>query len=191
MKRLNICIDIDGTITEPYYFLELTNKYFNKNIKKEQVTQYALDKVFGVTMEAFDVFYEKYKYELHSTQTIRSQCREVLDRLSHQNNLYIISAREKSMESFTCKFLKDNLIPFDEIYLLGSHNKLAKAKELNSHIFIEDSYSNAKYLAESGFKVLLLDTYYNRYEDMENIIRVQDWKDIEKYIDEMFLNTAV
>lgn len=30
MNNLNICIDIDGTITEPYYWLEISNKYFKK-----------------------------------------------------------------------------------------------------------------------------------------------------------------
>ncbi len=35
MKNLNICIDIDGTITDPYYWLNITNKYFNKNITEE------------------------------------------------------------------------------------------------------------------------------------------------------------
>jgi uncharacterized HAD superfamily protein len=38
MKNLNICIDIDGTITEAYYWLDLCNQYFNKKIEKKEVT---------------------------------------------------------------------------------------------------------------------------------------------------------
>lgn len=30
MNNLNICIDIDGTITEPYYWLDISNKSFHK-----------------------------------------------------------------------------------------------------------------------------------------------------------------
>lgn len=33
MDKLNICIDIDGTVTEPYYWLNIFNKHFKKNIK--------------------------------------------------------------------------------------------------------------------------------------------------------------
>ena len=32
MNKLNICIDIDGTITSPYHFLPYLNDIFNKNI---------------------------------------------------------------------------------------------------------------------------------------------------------------
>ena len=32
MKKFNICIDIDGTITDAYYWLEPCNRYFMKNI---------------------------------------------------------------------------------------------------------------------------------------------------------------
>ncbi len=45
MDNLNICIDIDGTITEPYYWLEISNKYFKKNIKPEDITVYNIEDV--------------------------------------------------------------------------------------------------------------------------------------------------
>ena len=48
MKNLNICIDIDGTITDAYYWLDITNKYFNKNITEEQVTEHYIHDVMGI-----------------------------------------------------------------------------------------------------------------------------------------------
>ena len=35
MSRLNICVDIDGTITSPYHFIPYLNEIYNKNIKDE------------------------------------------------------------------------------------------------------------------------------------------------------------
>mgnify|MGYP006992141521 CR=1 FL=1 len=32
MNKLNICIDIDGTITSPYHFIPYLNELYNKNI---------------------------------------------------------------------------------------------------------------------------------------------------------------
>ena len=33
MNKLNICIDIDGTITDPYHFLPYLNELYNKLMK--------------------------------------------------------------------------------------------------------------------------------------------------------------
>ena len=48
MKNLNICIDIDGTITDPYYWLSYANNYFNSNISESQITSYDISKVLNV-----------------------------------------------------------------------------------------------------------------------------------------------
>lgn len=184
MKQLNICIDIDGTITDAYYYLELSNKYFKKNIAPEQVTQYSLDKIYEVGEEEFDDFYKQYKFELHKNQQIRPDAKKILDKLAEENNLYFVSARDRSMKLLTIDYLQENRIPYDALYLLGSHYKLEKAKELNCDFFIEDSYDNALYLAENGFKVILLDTYYNRSPLKENMIRVQNWEEVYNIIDE-------
>jgi uncharacterized HAD superfamily protein len=184
MKQLNICIDIDGTITDAYYYLELSNKYFKKNIAPEQVTQYSLDKIYEVGEEEFDVFYKQYKFELHKNQQIRPDAKNILDKLAEENNLYFVSARDSSMKLLTIAYLQENGIPYDALYLLGSHYKLEKAKDLNCDFFIEDSYDNALYLAESGFKVILLDTYYNRNSLKENMFRAQNWEEVYNIIAE-------
>ena len=51
--KLNICIDIDGTITEPYYWLELANEYFGKNIKPYEVTKYEIHEVLNMPREDY------------------------------------------------------------------------------------------------------------------------------------------
>ena len=101
VKNLNICIDIDGTITDPYFWLNIANKYFNKNITIDKVNT---------------------------------------------------------------------------------------AKELKCDIFIEDSYANAMQLSENGFKVLLIDTNYNRKPLNKNIIRVFNWKEIYEIVKEIPLH---
>ena len=58
MKRLNICIDIDGTMTEPYYFMPYFNKYFNKYLTKEDCTTHRIDELYGLRRDEMDIFYE-------------------------------------------------------------------------------------------------------------------------------------
>lgn len=185
MKNLNICIDIDGTITDPYYWISYANEYFNLSITKDQVTEYEIHKVLNIEENAYLKFYEELKVEIHSKQPLRNDVKEVLDILQKYNNLYFVTAREKSLELLTFSYLLNKEIPFDEVFLLGTHNKVPKAKELDCDIFIEDNYDNALQLSKNGFKVILIDTNYNRYPLNSNITRVDNWNEILQIINEI------
>ncbi|MBD7911875.1 MULTISPECIES: hypothetical protein [Clostridium] len=191
MKNLNICIDIDGTITDAYYWLDLCNEYFNTNITKEQATEYCIHKVVGVTEEEYSQFYEKYKFNLHSTEKLRNDAKSVITKLNLDNNIYFVTARDKSLTLLTIRYLIKNKIPYDDLFVLGNSYKVDTAKNLNCHIFIEDSYDNAMELSNAGFKVLLIDTNYNRKPINKNIIRVCNWYEIHEIIKELLLQDQV
>ena len=185
MKKLNICIDIDGTITDPYYWLSYANKYFNSNIQESQVIYYEIAKVLNVEENDYLEFYEKFKFEIHSKQTLRDNVKDIVSALYNLNNIYFVTARDKSLELVTFLYFLNHEIPFDEIFLLGTHNKVPKAKDLNCDVFIEDSYENAIELSNNGFKVILIDTNYNRLPLNNNIIRAYSWDEILQIISEM------
>lgn len=188
MKNLNICIDIDGTITDAYFWLDNANKYFNKNVTVDQVTEYYIHKVMNIDRLAYEEFYEKNKFKIHSKQEPREDVKVALNKLSILNNIYLVTARDKSLTMLTRSYLKKNELYYDELFILGSHYKVEKAKELNCSIFIEDSYDNAMQLSEAGFKVLLMDTNYNRKKLNENIMRVYNWKEIYDIINKLLLH---
>ncbi|MHC1683632.1 MAG: hypothetical protein AB6733_11845 [Clostridiaceae bacterium] len=191
MKKLNICIDIDGTITEPYYWLELLNKAFNKNVTEEEVTQYYIHKVMGVEQEDYESFYEKNKFKIHSEQKLREDVLEVLKELSFYHKLFFVTARDSSLEMLTHSYLRNNGVPFNDLFVLGSHFKVDKAKELSCNIFIEDNYENAIELSNNGFNVLLIDTNYNRKPINNNITRVYNWNEIYQFIKKSSLRREV
>lgn len=188
MKNLNICIDIDGTITDAYFWLEEANKYFNKSVTVDQVTEYFIYKVMNVEILEYEKFYEKNKFKIHSKQELREDVKISLKKLSILHNVYFVTARDKSLTMLTHSYLKKNELYYDELFVLGSHYKVEKAKELNCNIFIEDSYDNAMQLSKAGFKVLLMDTNYNREKLNENIIRVYNWKEIYEKINKLLLH---
>lgn len=86
-------------------------------------------------------------------------------------------------------YLRKNEIPYDDLFVLGSHYKIDKARELNCDVFIEDNYDNAIQLANAGFKVLLIDTNYNRKPINENILRVYNWNEIYVILNKLFLQS--
>ena len=178
MKNLNICIDIDGTITDPYFWLERAATHFGVKVNYDEFVQYEFHKVLKITEEAYNKFYEEYKFEYHTKDILRNSALEVIKEFYNHNNIYFISARDKSLEILTLSYLKNNNIPFDGLFVLGSHYKVKEAQRLKCDIFIEDNLNNAFNLSEAGFKVLLIDTTYNQGELNENIKRVYNWIDI-------------
>jgi len=185
MKNLNICIDIDGTITDPYYWLSYANDYFQSNISESQVTSYSISKILNIEEQAYLEFYEQFKTKIHNEQKLRDDVKDILDKLHQLNNLYFVTARDKSLELLTVLYLLNHEIPFDEVIVLGDSNKVPTAINLNCNIFIEDSYDNAIQLSNNGFKVILMDTNYNRFPLNNNIIRAYSWKEILQIITEI------
>lgn len=185
MKKLNICIDIDGTITDPYYWLKYANNYFNLNVSVNEITNYEIAKILKIKDEEYLRFYEEFKFEIHSKQELRDDVKDIIEILHKKNNIYFVTARDKSLELLTNIYLKNNKIPCDEVLVLGTHNKVPAARILSSDIFIEDSYDNAIQLSTSGFKVLLIDTNYNRFPINDNIKRVYNWNEILDYINKV------
>ena len=182
MKSLNICVDIDGTITDPYYWLDYANDYFNVNFKEEDVTDYSIAKVLNIEEEEYSKFYEDKKFEMHAKEKLRIDALDELELLYKSNNIYFVTARDKSLELLTKIYLNQYDIPFDDLYVLGTPDKVSTAQKLSCDVFIEDSYSNAVSLSSNGFKVLLLDTNYNRLPLNDNITRVYDWRQISQII---------
>ena len=185
MKKLNICIDIDGTITDPYYWLSYANTYFNSNISESQVTSYDIAKVLNINRSEYIEFYEKFKTKIHSNQELRDDVKVILDKLYESNNIYFVTARDKSLELLTLLYLKNHELQFNEVFVLGTSDKVPTAMDLNCDIFIEDSYDNAVQLSNSGFKVILIDTNYNKLPLNDNIIRAYNWNEIFEIINEI------
>ena len=192
MKNLNICIDIDGTITDPYFWIEKASEHFGKDIKPNQFTEYEFHKVLNVTPEEYNLFYEETKFLFHSKERLQLNAKEVINKFYEANNIYFVTARDKSLEMITASYLKNYDIKFDGLYVLGTPYKAKQAKKLKCDIFIEDSLSNALNLSEAGFKVLLIDAPYNQSELNHNIQRVYNWFDVLYEINNMIItNKAV
>lgn len=184
MGRLNICIDIDGTITSPYHFIPYLNEIYNKNIKEEECVTYNWEQLYGDTMdEILNKFHSSCMHSYEEAEIVE-YAKDVIEKwLANSHNLYFVTARDKSLTEITTKWLNDKGFSDIDVHLLGSHDKIAKAKELECNVFIEDNPSNAMQLANEGMKILLINTNYNQGVEHDNITRVDTWKDIDKFIE--------
>ncbi|MBN7772802.1 5' nucleotidase, NT5C type [Clostridium aminobutyricum] len=184
MKRLNLCIDIDGTITEPYYWISRVNEYFNTHLEPEDAIHYEIHKILGVNPEAYSQFYKEYGELLHKEAKIRFGAAMAIKDLHSIHRIHFVTAREEKMKQVTLDWLSDHKIPMHSLSLLGSHDKIHKAEELKSDLFIEDRYENAIQLSQAGFEVLLIDCNYNRGALPANVTRVKHWFQIGAIIEQ-------
>lgn len=182
MKKLNICIDIDGTITDSYYWLAFCNEHFGTCLSEDDVTSHSMHEVLGIDEAEFMDFYERNKLKFHSNQTVREDAGFAVRELSRQHNIYFVTARDAGLTMFTHAFLRKNEIPYDRLFVLGTPNKVQKADDLDCDVFIEDNYENALQLSEAGYPVILIDACYNRKPLNDNITRVWNWDEASEII---------
>jgi uncharacterized HAD superfamily protein len=187
MRSLNLCIDIDGTVTEPYYWLQKANEYFGGNIKPKDVHDYEINKVYNVEESRYKDFYRIFGMSLHRDSKMRIGASKIINKLYKYHQIHFVTAREYKMKEVSIQWLDKFKIPMDSISLLGTHDKVKRASELDCDIFIEDRYENAIQLAEAGFDVLLIDCSYNKGVLPINVKRIKCWSQIENYINVLSL----
>ncbi|CAM2761429.1 hypothetical protein HAHI6034_08980 [Hathewaya histolytica] len=180
--KLNIGVDIDGTITDPYYWLKYINMYFKTELKPEHIVKFNICEILNIEEQDYLEFYDMHGEEMHSDNIIRDNAKEVLNKLHEDHNIYYITARPEKFKKVTEEWLYSNELPKAPVHMMGHHNKVEKARELNCDFFVEDRYRNSVFLAKEGIKVLMLDTNYNRYPLISNMERVYNWNDIYNHI---------
>lgn len=73
---------------------------------------------------------------------------------------------------------------FTELHLTGwaKDGKRKVLQEYEPSFFVEDAAHHAETGADTGHTVLMLDRKYNNHVEHDNVVRVQDWRDVWRYI---------
>lgn len=178
MKKYNIGIDIDGTMTWSGYFLPYLNEYFGKNIPYEELRKYDFKDIYKVSDEEIDVFFSTHGKDLIYKVDILENVKDTVLELATKHNVWIITARNTDMHGKTKEWLTKNGLGEIELITLGTPDKLQKARDLGCEIFIEDHPEASVTIAEAGIKLYLVDAPYNKHLNHENITRVSNWIEI-------------
>ena len=121
-----------------------------------------------------------------------NNAKKYIDKLKKDGNeIYIITGRDNgeytNPKEMTEKWLEKYAIYYDKLIFTNAYNKNEKAEACIKHkidLMIDDSVSHLKNIKETGTKVLLMDTRYNKYDD--ELERVLSWKDIYAKISALY-----
>ncbi|WP_018661486.1 5' nucleotidase, NT5C type [Heyndrickxia acidiproducens] len=185
MAKKRFGIDIDGTVTSPQSLLPFINKAFHLNLKYEDLTKYEITDVIDVQPEKFNKWFLQSEPLIYEKSPIAEGAKEVLTDWAKAFELYFISARATRLLDVTKKWFSKQQLQYHHIELIGTHHKVETAKKYNVDVFLEDKHDNAVAIAEElNIPVLLFDTPYNRETVPENVVRVKNWQEANKWIRE-------
>lgn len=186
-KVLTIGIDIDGTVTSPSSIVPLMNESFGRNLRYEDCFEYNLANVYNITDEEFAIWLDQYGERLYDEAPVHGTADQIL-RLWHQEHkLVYISAREHRHLDVTLNWFSRYEIPYHEVDLIGSHDKLSSARKWDVDLFLEDRLENALQLSEAlEIPVFLFDTPYNQGTLPKRIHRVHTWEQVNSMMKSLF-----
>ena len=183
---MKIGIDIDDTISDTFnalfpYAQKYTIEVLGRSGKLNQ--SQAVTHMYTKTMHNWseeednnflDMYYEKFVKEVK----IKPLAKEYLEKLAKENEIYLITARFPgrfaNIEDLTKEWLKENNVPYNKL-VFNAQDKVSIAKKLGLDLFIDDSYTNCKLMAENGIKTLIMDSKVNSSLSINNVTRVYSW----------------
>lgn len=184
MPRLkSVCIDIDGTLTDPYFFIPILNRLTQKNISIDQYTSIDWRDVYGPEDAEMYKNFDIEHGDVYKTAGIQDGAKDVIDFLLKKGiDVHYVTARSKSIHEITADWVDSKGLDREKLISLGGkEGKVDTAKRLYCDVFIEDDPNNAEKLSKAGINVILLDCNYNKGLEGDRIRRMYSWKEIGDY----------
>ncbi len=180
---MRIGVDIDGVLADslPLWVHEL-NSYFNKNKRVEELHLFDICRSFEVTPDELSRFIELKGEYLMSEPSPMTGAPHYLGRIKQNHEIFIITARSERFRRETQKWLEKHDIPYNGLFLLGSHEKKGVCLEKDLHVMVEDTLEIGKEVSLAGVPVLLLDAPYNKGALPGMVYRKRSWDEIYQAI---------
>lgn len=179
---MRIGIDIDDTITNTYeVIIKLLSEHYGISYDELYNKHYDYKVLIKMYDEYFEIFKENMN-ELALNLELKDNVKEIIDKLSEDNEIHFITART-NFEYIDCyttskMFLDKNNIKYDSLNV-GIKDKGEFLSENNIDILIDDSEEKCMSAIEHNKDYLLFDSAYNKES---NLKRVMNWKEVYEYI---------
>ena len=189
---MKIGVDIDGVLANslPLWVAEL-NKFFNKNKRVEEIHLYDIYNTYEITPGELNLFLERRGRYLMNAPAPVTGASYYLGRIKQHHEICIITARDKKYSRETQGWLKKHGLPYDELLLLGSHDKKESCLERNLKVLVEDTLEIGVEVSAAGIPVLLMDAPYNQGALPKLVYRKNSWDEIYRTIVNEPLKLAV
>lgn len=180
---MRIGVDIDGVLADslPLWINEL-NRFFNKNKRLEEIHLYDICQTYEITTgELHNFLARKGKYLMSKPLPVIGAS-HYLSRIKQYHDIYIVTARDELYRRETRGWLKKHGLPYDELLLLGSHEKKEACLEKKLNLLVEDTLEIGIKVSAAGVPVFLMDAPYNQGALPGLVYRKRSWDEIYRSI---------
>ncbi|PYZ98651.1 hypothetical protein CR205_08760 [Alteribacter lacisalsi] len=180
-------IDIDGTITDPATFIPAINEHFERDLTLNDITEYDLSRVLGISGEDFWKWMQQHEGSLYASAALAAEAKKTLLEWERKHELFYISARNTRFTDLTKTWFDKHALPYHHIELLGKHDKIDAVKNHDVDAFFEDKHDNAVGIAEEcSIPVVLMNTPYNQDPVPGLVHRVSSWAEARETVRRLF-----
>lgn len=192
-KLMNVGIDIDDTIAMTSKEIDIYAKKYAENILKRKFELKEIEildpmwakHLYGWNDEQDKEFWHLYYEQIMKNVKPKNDSIEIINELSRENTIIIISARWDRENGIIAKITKEWLekynIHYDKLFI-GYLDKRDIVKKNNIELFIDDSYKTCKSISDIGIRTLLMNSRINKDMKINDIERVSSWKEIKKIL---------
>lgn len=194
MKKPIIAVDIDDTLADhAEAFILWSNEKYGTGLTIDDYQDH-WSKIWKIEQDETERrAVEFHDSKAHRSFAIKKDSKEVLERLSQSYDLVIVTARRQSVVQDSLEWIREY---YGDIFkdvrfvpIWDKDNTLTKAaicKELGASFLIDDLLRHCEIASDEGIQALLFGDYKwnSSIELPENIVRVKNWSEIEKYFNE-------
>ena len=188
MKRSKIAFDIDGVVADLFPLIShFMRERYSVIHSPNMQTSFSFEETTGLKSNEINTCidsaimnYMSYKPYYGAIPFLKKYCkyskRPLLFITSRSNRQEIARATQDWLHLYLKR------TPF---HVHFSNNKIEACKEMEIDTFVEDRAQTAKEMACAGISIILMDRPWNRHvpEDTWNLVRFNDWQEIEKGIE--------
>ncbi|HHU85417.1 MAG: 5' nucleotidase, NT5C type [Pelotomaculaceae bacterium] len=180
---MRIGVDIDGVLADSLsLWINELNSYFKKNKRVEQIRLLDICETYEVTPQELSGFLARRGRYLMTRPEPITGASQYLGMIKKQHDVYIVTARDERYRQETMDWLSKYNLPYDELLLLGSHEKKEACLSRNLSVLVEDTLEIGVKVSSAGVPVLLLDAPYNQGALPDLIYRAYSWFDVYRTI---------
>lgn len=185
---MRIGVDLDGCLYDWHIDMQEWLLHSTGVEYPKPTTWNFSDKEWGMTQEDFQKHWHAGVRAGHvfRKQPPLAQGVEVLSRLAHQHDLYIITSRllpglEEDCTRNTMGWIEEHLIPHKEVHIVG-HGKTEICNQLGIEIIIDDAVHNYEDLLKTSTVPVMLTMPWNVHYEAQ--LRAANWLEFEQIVSE-------
>ncbi len=187
-----IGIDIDNTITHTtetiMHYARIFGEQRGLNTTPDP-RYYYLEDTLGWDKAVAEEFLSHYLGCIYRDMLPKEQAVEVIQELKREHEIILITSRNRQypeVEKITREWLDQNGIAYDRLILNATGNmhyfsKLVVCQQNRVDLMIEDHHDLVSEIC-GHIPVIMFDYPYNRHVNANNVIRVEHWNQVHKWV---------